>query len=131
MTLMKISVSIVLFALFAIHTNAQNVQKKDKDVYRIMMSMPDSLLSKEMKQTRNEILYYFFSYTDIVDGKLVYKPDNKNKDYKKLPKLYIDHILKDIEDINNCKDSAIRQLIMSSYPAMKQNTLAMLLKANK
>lgn len=108
--------------------NAQNSQKSNNDVYGIMMITPDSLLSKEMRQTKYEIIYYFFSYTNVVEGKLVYKPDNNNEGYKKLPKLYIDHIIMNIDELNNWTDTTGRNEFMNSFTEMKKNTLAKLAK---
>lgn len=102
--------------------------EKNHDEYGIMMITPDSLLSKEMRQTKYQIIYCFFSFTNLVEAKLVFKPDNNDESYKKLPKLYLDHILKNIDEINNCSDSTTRSLIIDSFHEMKRNTLAKLIK---
>ena len=123
----KTCIIVILLCLFlSIGLNAQNSQKSNDDVYRKMMITPDSLLSKEMRQTKYQIAYFFFSYTDIVKGKLVFKPDSNNESYKKLPKLYIDHILKNIDELNNWNDTTGRNEFMNSFPEMKKDALTKL-----
>ena len=125
----KIFTVFILLCLFSsLGLKAQNSQKSNNDIYGIMMITPDSLLSKEMRQTKYEIIYYFFSYTNVVEGKLVYKPDNNNRNYKKLPKNYIDHIIKNINELNNWTDTTGRNEFMNSFTEMKKNTLAKLAK---
>jgi len=125
----KECITVILLSLFlSIDLNAQNTQNKNYDVYGIMMSTSDSLLSKEMLQTKYQITYYFFTYTDLEGGKLVFKPDNTNENYKKLPKLYIDHMMKNIEELNNWTDTAGRNKFMNSFPEIKRSTLAKLKK---
>lgn len=127
--LIKICIAVILLCLFlSVGLNAQNSKIRNNDVYGIMMITPDSLLSKEMRQTKYQIIYYFFSYTNIVEGKLVYNPDRNNESFKKLPKLYIDHILKNIDELNNWTDSTGRKEFMDSFPEIKKNTLAKLVK---
>jgi len=119
----KICTAIILFCMFlSVSLNAQNSQKTNHDVYGIMMITPDSLLSKEMRQSKYQIMYYFFFYTEVVGDKLVFKPDNNND----LPKIYIDHILKNIDEINNWSDTAGRNKFMNSFPEIKRSTLAKL-----
>jgi len=125
----KTCITVILLSLFlSINLNAQNTQDKNHDVYGIMMLTPDSLLSKGMRQTKYQITYYFFTYTNVEGGKLVFKPDNNNENYKKLPKLYIDHIMKNIEELNNWTDTTGRNEFMNSFPEMKRSTLAKLSK---
>ena len=125
----QISIIISLLCLFlSVGFNAQNTKKRNLDDYGIMMITPDSLLSKEMLKTKHQLGYYFFSFTDVVDGKLVFKPDNSDEDYKNLPKQYIKHFLQNIDEINNCKDSIVINLFLDSFPVMKRNVLAKLPK---
>jgi hypothetical protein len=123
----KVCAVIIQLSLFlAVGLNAQNTQKKMCNEYGIMMMTPDSLLSKEMLKTKYQIIYYFFSYTYVVDGKLVYKPDNNDDHYKKLPKQYIEHFIKNIDELNNWSDTVGRNEFMNSFPEMKRNVLAKL-----
>jgi hypothetical protein len=125
----KIFTVIILLCLFlSVGLKAQNSQKSNNNIYGIMMLTPDSLLSKEMRHTKYQITYYFFTYTNVVEGKLVYKPDNNNEGYKRLPKLYIDHIIKNIDELNNWTDTTGRNEFMNSYPEIKRNTLSKLEK---
>jgi len=56
----KIFTVFILLCLFSsLGLEAQNLQKVKNYMCGIMMIIPDSLLSREMCQTKYEIIYYF------------------------------------------------------------------------
>jgi hypothetical protein len=122
----KVCPIIILMFLF-VNLNAQSLHQGSHDDYGFMMITPDSLLSKDMLQTKHQLIFYFFFYTNVVGDRLVYIPDNNNESYKKLPKLYIEHIIRNIDDLNgHWPDSIARNDFMKSFPKMKKDVLTKL-----
>jgi hypothetical protein len=123
---MKKVFSLLILMVLFVNLNAQNSPKGSHDDFGFMMMTPDSLLSKEMLQTKYQLMYYFFSYTHVEGDRLVYKPDNNNESYKKLSKFYVEHFIKNIDDLNGWTDSKSRNEFMKSFPKMKKDVLTRL-----
>ncbi len=130
----KVKVIILLYCIFllVIQLNAQSVDKATSVIFGVNIDFPEDLvITNDTLKTHYQIAYYFFKYTNVFDGKLVFKPDNSDKNYKKLSIQNKNKIIRNINDINNCNDTSVRILLIDSFPDIKSRTLLRLSKILK
>jgi len=113
----------VLFSATILSAQTHN-KKRNLDVYGIMMITPDSLLSKDLRVTKHQLIFCFYNSTDLINGKLVF---DQNKKYRFIiPKLYIEKMLKNIDELNSWTDTISRNIYMNSFNKIKKLELTRL-----